>query len=188
MKSIPSDKLPRIIKAKNILQKALNIKISFENSNTVIDGSPEDEYVAEKVIDALNMGFPLSEALLLTKEENMFEIINIKHHTKSKTLERIRARIIGAKGGTLRTLTDLTHSFFQIKGNEIGIISTAEEMPTIHDAITNLIHGSKHANVYSMLEHQKPIPVFDLGLKEPKKPKKKKAKKEKDTEEKEDDN
>ncbi len=97
METIYCEKVPRIIKNKKKLEEELNIKIKNRGKEVTIEGTPENEYVAEKVIDALNFGFPFSIALLIKKEDNLFEIINIKDHTKRRDLKRIRARIIGKK-------------------------------------------------------------------------------------------
>lgn len=166
METIYCEKVPRIIKNKKKLEEELNIKIKNRGKEVVIEGTPENEYVAEKVIDALNFGFPFSTALLIKKEENLFEIINIKDHTKRRDLKRIRARIIGKKGKTLGTLHQLTKCHFELKDNYVGIIGDPEYMENAQEAIISIIHGSKHANVYSNLEKHQIKPVVDLGLKE----------------------
>ena len=68
MKIILSEKLPRILKNKKRLEKKLNIKISNRGKEVQINGNPGDEYIAEKVIDALNFGFPFSTAISIKEE------------------------------------------------------------------------------------------------------------------------
>ncbi len=165
MKTILSEKIARIIKAKKKLESKLNIKITNRGKEVTIQGKPEDEYIAEKVIDALNFGFPFSTALLIKKEDFMFEIINIKDHTKRNDLKRIRARIIGTSGKTLQTLSNLTESHFELKDNNIGIISPPENIENAQNAIISLIKGSKQGNVYSHLEKHRFKEPIDLGLK-----------------------
>lgn len=171
MKTIYSEKLPRILKNKAQLEKKLNIKITNKGQDVSIDGAAEDEYIAEKVIDALNFGFPFSHALLIKDEDNMFEIINIKDHTKRRDLERIRARIIGTQGKTLKTLSKLTECHFEIKDNEVGLIGDSEHIKNAQEAIIHLVKGSKQGNVYKFLEQHQPEVIDDLGLKEVKKKK-----------------
>lgn len=169
MKTILVDKIARIIKAKKRLQDKLNVKISNRGTEVTIQGNGEDEYIAEKVIDAINFGFAISTALLIKEEDHLFEIINIKDHTKRKDLERIKGRIIGTKGGTLKTLTELTKCHFEIKGNDIGIIGDPEYIENAQESIISIIKGSKQSNVYSYLEKHQVQPIADLGLKKPKK-------------------
>ena len=166
MKIIHSEKLPRILKNKKKLEKELNIKITNKGREVSIQGEPEDEYIAEKVIDSINFGFPFSDVLRIKKEELTFEIINIKDHTKRKDLERIRARIIGRGGKTLKTLCDLTKCFFEIKDNEIGIIGAPEYIKNAQEAIISIVKGAKQSNIYSRLEKNQIQPIIDFGLKE----------------------
>jgi len=166
MKIILCEKLPRIIKNKKRLEKLLNIKITNRGKEVSIEGKPEDEYTAEKVIDALNFGFPFSNAIQIKEHDCIFEILNIKDHTKRKDFKRIRARIIGTKGKTLQTLHQLTKCYFELKDNFIGIIGEPEYIENAQQAVISIIKGSKQSNVYNFLEkHQVKEPI-DLGLKE----------------------
>jgi ribosomal RNA assembly protein len=166
MKKIICDKLSRILKNKQRLEKALKVKITNRGTEIYIDGEAEAEYIAEKVIEALNFGFPYSTALLLRDGENLFEILNIKDYTTRKDLARIRARIIGTKGKTLKTLCQLTKCYFELKDNFIGIIGDPEYIKNAQDSIIHLIKGAKQANVYAYLEKHQPKPELDLGLKD----------------------
>ena len=171
MKKIIIENIRKIIKARKELEKALDIKIENHDKEINLEGSPEDEYIAEKIIEAMEIGFSAQKALLIKTEDFFYENLNIKHYTKRKDLKRIRARIIGANGKTLRLLTELTDCFFEIKENNIGIIGPPENVKNAHDAIILIIQGSKQANVYAFLEKHRVKPVLDLGLKEPKKKK-----------------
>jgi len=166
MKTILSEKLPRILKNKKRLESKLNIKISNRGKEVQIDGKPEDEYLAEKVIDAINFGFSFSVAISIKEENLEFEVLNIKDHTTRKDLERVRARIIGKGGKTLKTLNQLTKCNFEIKDNQIGIIGAPELIENAQESVISIIKGAKQSNVYSHLEKNQPKPVLDLGLKE----------------------
>lgn len=171
MKKLICEKIGEIIRNKELLEKTLDIKITNRGKEVFIDGLPLEEYEAEKVIDAINFGFKTEVALLIKERELAFEILNIKKFTTRTNLATVRARIIGTKGKTLKTLMELTDSFIEVRNNEIGIIGSPESMKTTQNALTSLIKGSKQANVYSFLEKHHVKPVIDLGLKEPKKKK-----------------
>jgi len=162
------DKLPRVTKNREKLEKELCVKITNRGKEVYIDGLPENEYIAEKIILALNFGFPYSDALLLTEEDFMFEVINMKDYTTKKDFGRIKARIIGKQGKTLKTLSELTKCNFEIKDHFVGVIGPLEFIKNGQDGITSLIKGSKQANVYAYLEKHQPKPVIDLGLKDSK--------------------
>ena len=180
MKTIIVENPAIIKKNKSKLEKELNINITSNEKNReiIIDGEAEDEYLAEKIIDVLNFGFPFSAAMLIKKEDFLFEIIDIKHYTKRENLRTVRARIIGRGGKTLRVLHDLTKCYVEIKENHIAIIGDPEYIQNCQEAIISLIRGSKHSNVYAFLEKHQVQPIFDFGLK-PLKSKRKNRKKNK---------
>jgi len=165
MKKIISEKVGSIMADRNRLEKTLKVKLTNRGKEIYIEGAPFDEYEAEKVLEAINHGFSAQTAVKIKTEELAFEVFNIKSYTNRKDLERVRARVIGAKGRTLATLTQLTDCFFEITNNDVGIIGRPEEIKTAQDAIINIIKGSKQANVYKFLEKHHPKPAIDLGLK-----------------------
>ncbi len=165
MKKILCEKLLRIIKARKKLEEKLHVKITNRGKEVFIKGKPENEYLAEKVIDALNFGFPFSIALLIKEKDFIFEIMNIKDYTKRKDLERVRGRIIGTKGKTFQTLCQLTKCYFELKDNYVGIIGPVEYLENAQEAIISIIKGAKQSNVYSLLEKNQIKSIIDLGLK-----------------------
>jgi len=168
MKKIISEKIIRIVKNKSNLERELNVKISVAGKEITIIGEPEEEYIAEKVIEAIDFGFPISDALSIKKEEFLFERLNIKDYTNQKDFERVRGRIIGKDGKALKTLSSLSKCYIELSGNKLGIIGEAECIRDAEEACKLLIKGSKHANVYAYLEKHKIEPIADLGLKETK--------------------
>jgi KH domain-containing protein len=167
------DDISKVIKNRKKLERLLNVKIIIKKEEISVEGNPEDEYIAEKVIDAINQGFPIQTALLIKEEDFLFEILDIKNYTHRKDYETIRARIIGKDGKTLKTLNTLTECHFEIKNNDVGIIGSPECIKNGQYAIIMIVQGSKQANVYAFLEKHQVKPVIDLGLKEKKKGRKK---------------
>lgn len=166
MIKIISEKLPRILKNKKRLEKTLGIKINNRGKEVTISGSPENEFIAEKVIDALNFGFSYPHAISIKEENFVFEILNIKDYTNQKNLERVRGRVIGKEGKAIKNLSELTESHIERNGNKFGIIANSENIKQITESIIHLIGGAKHGNVYKGLEKNKPSPIEDLGLRE----------------------
>jgi ribosomal RNA assembly protein len=166
MIKIISEKLPRILKARKRLEKELKVKITNRGKEVYINGTPEREFVAEKVIEAIDFGFIVPVALLIKEENFLFEIVNIKKFTRSKNMEIVRGRMIGKEGKTKKTLCQLTDCFFEINNNDVGIIGPAENMKCAEEAVIALSRGAKQSNVYAFLEKNHPKPIIDLGLKE----------------------
>lgn len=166
MQKLICEKAPRVTKNRKKLEEALSVKITNRGKEIFIDGLPEDEYTAEKVLQALDFGFPFSQALSIKTENLEFEKIPIKSGTRQKNLERVRARIIGTKGKTIKTISHLSDCLLEIKDNEVGVICDAERMRTVIEAINSILRGAKISNVYSYLEKHQPERIWDLGLKE----------------------
>ena len=170
MKTILSEKIVRIIKNKKRLEKILNVKITNRGKEVTIEGTPENEYEATQVIDALNFGFSFSAAISIKEEERILEIMHIKEFTNKSNLERIRGRIIGKGGKTLGTLANLTKCYIELKDNQVGIIGKPEYVEGATEAIMEIIQGAKQGNVYKGLEKKQPKPIYDLGLRDEKEP------------------
>jgi ribosomal RNA assembly protein len=168
MKPIICSKFERVLKNRKKLEDALNVKIFCKNNEIEIDGEPENEFIAEKVIDALDLGFPFAKAMSI-KEDKDLEIINIKEVTKKSDLARVRARIIGKGGKSFSTLNQLTKCDFAIKDNKVGIIGEPECIENAIESITSIAKGTKHSHVYAFLEKHPLEPIYDLGLKNSKK-------------------
>lgn len=168
MKIIIVDKLSKITKNRKRLENKLGVKISNRGREVKIEGNPEEEYVAEKVIDALNFGFGYSDAIQIKEEDFVFEKFSIKDYTHRKNLESVRARVIGTKGKTLNTVGELTGCVVELDGNEVGIIGPAELIKNAQDAVISIIQGAKQSYAYKMLEKNRPQPILDLGLRKEK--------------------
>jgi ribosomal RNA assembly protein len=165
MKKILSEKPIRIIKAKEDLKRITGVNIDNRGKEIYLEGKPEDEFIAEKIVDALDFGFPFSSAIMIKQDNFHFEILDIKDYTPRKDLETVRGRIIGKDGKTLKTLATLSNCFFEINGNRIGIIAPVDCSKSARESIISLIRGSKQASVYRFLEKNQFKSVEDLGIK-----------------------
>ena len=145
----------KVISSKKKLESELKTKIKNKGKLVFVSGKPEDEFIALKIMEAINLGFSIERALLLKNPEILIQTLNIKDITKKHNLEEIRARIIGTKGKTLKTLNNLTDCFISLKDNQIGIIGNCENIKEAIQAGTSLIRGSKQGHVYGRLERQK---------------------------------
>jgi len=166
METLIIDKVPRIIRNKKRLEETLKLKITNRGKEVTIKGTPEDEYIGQSVLEALNVGFAYKRAITIKTENKILEKINIKEHTKRENLASIRARVIGKGGAALKTLSDLTDSAIELNENTISIITDSENLERITKALIEIIKGAKHKAVYKELENNFPKPIYDLGLKE----------------------
>ncbi len=178
MEQVNLENSRKIKQNKEELEKKLNVRIAIKGKQAEIEGNPVDEYGTVIIIEAMEFGFPLKDAMRLTDENIVFRKLPIKQFTKRKNLEEIRGRIIGTEGKTKRTIEEVSGCAVAVHNNHVGIIGPAENIEEATTAITNLIRGSKQANVYRFLERmnaakkEKP----DLGLKTKPEPEEKEEK------------
>ena len=164
MQETYSEFISKIITNKKKIESALNIRLINKGKIIFIKGKAENEFIALKVIEAINLGFSAERALLLKDENMLLQVLNIKDITKRNDLETVRARIIGKQGKTLKTLNTLTDCFISLNTNQIGIIGNAEDIEECVQSVISLIQGSKQGNVYARLEKIKKEKRLDEKL------------------------
>ena len=155
MQEIYVENIREALQNKKKLEKELQVKITNKGKNVFVEGTAENEFTAIELLKAINLGFSADRALLLKKENVILQTLNIKDITKRTDLERVRARIIGTRGKTLKTLNNLTGCAISLEGNQIGIIGYTDEIEEGVQSLKSLIQGSKQGNVYSRVERER---------------------------------
>ncbi len=159
------ENIRKLILNKKKLEKALDVKITNKGKLVFVDGEADKEFTALQVMEAIKLDFPIEKALELTNEDVILQTIHIKDITKRNDLERVRGRIIGTQGKTLKTLNNVTGCHFELSDNQVGIIGNTEDIEEAKQAVTSLIQGSKQSNVYTRAERlkkQKRLDPVDL--------------------------
>lgn len=151
MESIPAKKLGEVRRMKSELEKKLNVKIIIRGKTVTFRGNSFDEYEASLVFDAIRFGFSVRKALLLKEEDKMFKVIHIKEHTK-RNLKDIKARLIGTRGKTRKTISKISGGEMIVNEGEVGVISDSESIDDVVTAVISIIKGSKQSNMYKYLE------------------------------------
>lgn len=170
MRNVPVQNLNKIKKAVPAIENKIKIKVGFIKNGVSLKGNELNEFLTEKIVQAVDFGFHVQDALLLSNEDFVLEFIEVKEHTRRKNLKDVRARIIGTNGKARKTIENLTGSVIVIQENTIGVIVDADHLDSTIQAIESLIQGAKHGNVFSYLEKQnsgrQKFERDDLGLKE----------------------
>lgn len=170
MRNVPVQNMNKIKKAVAPIENKIKIKVGFSKNSVNLTGSELNEFLTEKIIQAVDFGFDVQDALLLSSESFVLEFIEVKEHTRRKNLHDVRARLIGTNGKARKTIENLTGSVIVIHDNTVGIIVDSDHLDSVVQGIESLIHGAKHGNVFSYLEKQNSSRQrFDnegLGLKE----------------------
>ena len=156
----------KIVNNKLKLEKPLKVKISRKANKLEFLGEQVDEYIAQKVFQAIDAGFEIETALVLTDPEYLFETINIKDLTRRKNLALVKARIVGTKGQTINLIDELSNCHVVLHESTIYIIGHADDIKNATNGIIRLVQGSKQSSVYAYLEKQRKVyHPEDLGLK-----------------------
>ena len=69
VQEIYTEFIRKILQNKPRLEKQLQVKITNKGKNLFLSGKPEHEFIALEIIQAINLGFSITRALLL-KDEN----------------------------------------------------------------------------------------------------------------------
>jgi ribosomal RNA assembly protein len=170
METLYFKKIKELQKERLQLEKKLAVAITIQGKKVTIEGESIDEFEALIVLEAMQFGFSAKKSLELLKEDIIFRKIPIKQFTRRKNLKEVRGRVIGKEGKTKNTIEQISGCdiFINEDENQIGMIGPAEQIDEATTALTNLIKGSKQANVYRFLERmnagKKKLDI-DLGLK-----------------------
>lgn len=162
-------KIKEVVQNKAEIERRLGISLKVVGKKATIESKDAmKEYEAEMVFEALQFGFSVQKALLLTDPEITFRRLSLKDFTRRKNLTEVRSRLIGTHGKTRNTIEEIADCEILIDENSVGLICHAESVDNAVTAISNLIKGSKQANVYRFLERmnaeKKKFPD-DLGIK-----------------------
>lgn len=149
------EQIGRVLKNKIRLEKELQVQITHKGKLVFVEGDAEKEYLALKVLEAIDLGFEIDKSLLLKNEEIILQVLNIKDITKRNDLERVRARIIGTHGKTIENMERLSNCEICLHDNDIGIIGDCEIIKEAIISLKSLVQGSKQSNVYARLEKKK---------------------------------
>lgn len=154
---IPRERAKLLLKNKDTLpdlQKRLNCKIEVNGENeVVIEGEAYEEYNARNVMNAFGRGFDVKTALKLLQEDFFFNSINLKDEFKnSKSIHRIKARLIGLDGKTKTYVEEVSGVSISIYGNTISFIGNVEDIKIANAAIDVLLEGGTHKKAYTIME------------------------------------
>ncbi len=157
---ISKDRIAVLIGRKGEIKKSIeestNTKIDVDSNEgdvTIQGEDPLTMFPVRDIVRAIGRGFNPDVAMLLLKQDYVFEVIELRDFVKNKEqMPRIKGRIIGQEGKARRVMEDLTDTYICVYGKTIGIIGLGENVAIARRAIESLAAGSQHSNVYKWLE------------------------------------
>ena len=160
---VPKDRIAIIIgekgKIKYRVEKKTNtiIDINSKEGDVIITGDDGlNVLMAKNVIQAISRGFNPVIAERLLQDDMHFELIDMSKYSRTKNdLKRVKARVIGSDGKARKMLENLTNTSIVIYGKTVGIIGHISEVDLARRALGSLLNGSKHGNVYAMVDRER---------------------------------
>jgi|SRR3989344_8091837 len=152
MISVEIKNIKEVLKNKAELENKLGVKIKINGKVLSVESEPFNEFEAQRVFDAISLGFSVEKAIKILDEEINFIKVRIKDHANTKNYEVVRSRLIGTHGKTKKTIQEITKCDVVIHDNIVGIIGPAESTENALIAVVNIIKGTKQANAYRYLE------------------------------------
>ena len=145
---------------KKEIETETKTKLDIDSKEGDVFVSGEDAlglYVTRDIIKAIGRGFNPEFALLLLKQDYIFESTSLNDYAgKSQdTLLRLKGRVIGKEGKARGVMEELTDCHICVYGKTIGIVGLAENVGIAKQAVDMLLTGSSHANVYKFLEKKR---------------------------------
>jgi len=161
---IPRERVPVLVGEKGSTKRKIQfktktkLKINSTEGDVVIESEDSLNILKSKdIIKAIGRGFNPDIALKLLDDDFSIEIMEIKDFTgksKSRQIEQ-KARLIGTKGKARRLIEKMTNTDICVYGKTVCIIGNYNNVALARRAITCLLQGSKHGNVYKLIEKQK---------------------------------
>lgn len=137
-------------------QLGVTLQIDSQEGDITLQGSEALQlYTGRDIVRAIGRGFNPEIALLLLKQDYVFELIDITRYVKENHIPRIKGRIIGKEGKARLVLEELSMSNVSVYGKSIGIIGESENVGMAKRALESLLQGAPHAVVYKWLEKRR---------------------------------
>ena len=160
---IPKERVAILIgsdgKIRKQIEKAGNIKLQINAKEGLVKIIAKEAltlWLSRQVIEAIARGFNPEIAQKIFKEENSFELVNLRDFAgkSKKDLERLKGRLIGTQGKTKRIIQQQTKTDISIYGKTVGIIGPAECVQVARRTIEMLLSGARHGTAYSFMREQ----------------------------------
>ena len=159
---IPKERISVLIGSKGLMkikiQKLTNTKliINSEEGDVFIEGEAIDVFNCLNIVKAIGRGFNPEIALKLLDDDYLLEVINLDEFSRNKNdLIRIKSRLIGTDGIARKNIEDMAKVDIVVYGKTVCIIGRTDDVIIARHGVINLLQGSKHGNVYSLIEKQR---------------------------------
>jgi len=147
---------------KRKVEETFNVKLHVDSEKGLVFVEPGEGasmynvFRARKAVEALALGFPLEDVLLLADDLYDFEVIDLSEAARNQSdLSRIKSRIIGAEGKFKKTLEEVVGVKVVVGDKVVGLIGDFEQLRLAKEAISRLVRGQSHQTVVKFLERER---------------------------------
>lgn len=155
--SIPYSRIPVLIgrrgRTKKRIEDESGVKIKVSGNTVIVDGDAEKVFLVESVIKAIGRGFSPEHALNLLDPDYVMYVLDLPKERNHRV--RIRARLIGSKGGIRKKIEEETGTFISIYGKTVSVIGRLDEADITRHALEMIIRGAKFSNVFRYIKSSK---------------------------------
>jgi ribosomal RNA assembly protein len=159
---VPKERIAVLIGKKGQVRKKIEdtmevtLTINSKEGDVEIQGEEALQlYTTRDIIRAIARGFNPEVALLLLKQDYVFELIDVTKHVKENHIARIKGRIIGKGGKAREVIEELTGTYISVYGKSVAIIGEVDCVRACKRAIDSLVQGAPHSVVYKWLERRR---------------------------------
>ena len=143
---------------KKSIEELFKVKLTVDSKTATVYVMPDEGATplhvmrAKQVIEAISIGFNPEDALLLSDERYLLEMVDLSDIARNRNdLQRIKARVIGEGGRARKTIEEMSGARIVVSDKVVGIIGEYENAEAARKAIEMLARGRTHAAVYSYL-------------------------------------
>lgn len=159
---VPKERVAVLIgkkgETKNKIEKETGVSLSIDSREGDVELKGDDAlqlYVARDIIRAIGRGFNPDIALILLKQDYVFELVDITMYVKESHILRMKGRLIGKDGKARKVIEELTQTYISVYGRSVAIIGETECVSMCKRAVESLLQGAPHAVVYKWLEKRR---------------------------------
>jgi len=159
---IPKERVAVLIgkkgETKNRIETTAGVSLNIDSHEGDVEVKGEDAlqlYVTRDIIRAIGRGFNPEIALLLLKQDYVFEVIDISTFVKESHMLLVKGRLIGKEGKARKVIEELTQTSMSVYGKSVAIIGESENVGMCKRAVESLLQGAPHAVVYKWLEKRR---------------------------------
>jgi ribosomal RNA assembly protein len=144
-------------KDKRAIESRSNCKIEVNSEGEVIiKGNSLDSYNCSNVVKAIGRGCKPSVALILLKDDNGCEIVDIIDYSgKNKDkIKRVKGRIIGKEGRIRKSIEKITETNVVVYGKTVCIVGEMENVAIARGAVCDILKGAPQGPVFSVISRK----------------------------------